>query len=101
MGIQVSETLYDDYTKEPGDDIEQFSIILDGMKYTLDASRETRDKIRNALCPFISVAHSKEVDSSGDDPAVIREWARGHGYSVTNHGRVPLRVIAAYHESVR
>lgn len=100
MGVITTETPYDDLTGEPGDDVREFVFVLDGTRYRLDACLTTREQIRSALAPFIAVARS-EVDGSEDDPALVREWARNHGFRVSHTGRIPLRVIEAYHRSVR
>ena len=85
---------------------------VDGQNYDVDLSPEAADGLRAVFRPYIDAG--RRVDAitprrRGDggvgrpgprparhDPAAIREWARAHGYQVSDRGRIPTRVLEAY-----
>ena len=89
---------------------------LDGRIYEIDLSEQNAAKLRYALAPFIDVARKAGGRSSGRtraraqrqpaeeqparssraDTAAIRDWARQHGHTVNDRGRIPKSVIEAY-----
>jgi hypothetical protein len=80
---------------------------LDGVAYEIDLSDENASALRDALAPFVSAARTvSRTPSSGasrprrrtgqQDYTAIRAWAKENGYKVSDRGRVPATVIAAY-----
>jgi nucleoid-associated protein Lsr2 len=89
---------------------------LEGRNYQIDLSDENAARLRDALAPFIDVARKaarrssrrpgrpqrqtavpeKPARSKREDTAAIRGWAREHGHQVSDRGRIPKSVIAAY-----
>lgn len=77
---------------------------LDGTSYEIDLSERNAAKLRDALAKY--VAHARRVPqrgrrssarrTGGPSPSAVREWARGQGYDVSDRGRVPSDVRAAY-----
>lgn len=101
--------LVDDLDKNtPADETVTFA--LDGASYEIDLTRENAAALRDALAVY--VAHAERVgprrtrressssassgSSSSAKSAKIREWARGRGYEVSERGRIPADVKAAY-----
>jgi hypothetical protein len=87
---------------------------LDGKTYEIDLNKKNADKLRNSLGSFIS--HSRRVTGGPGrrprsshpgvetrrDPAqtkAIREWALANGHKVSERGRIPAPVEAAYEAS--
>lgn len=97
MGIKTTETPYDDYTGEPGDDIEVFEFVIDGTLYSMDACEATRNEIRGKFADYIRVA--KPRTHIGNKAAEIRQWAREEGMGVPDTGRIPNQVVRKYYEA--
>ena len=108
MSKRVTVELLDDLDGTPITDgaggTVQFA--LEGREYELDLSAENLEKLKEAVAPFVDVARSAQsARSSSSVPrrrksttelAEIREWARAHGITVSDYGRVPTEVRAAY-----
>ena len=111
MAQKVHIVLVDDIDGSEGTQTVSFG--LDGTSYEIDLNDKNADKLRGALAPY--VGHGRKVTgsrgggrrrSSGGGaakasggaatPAEIREWARGQGMDVPEHGRVSADVRAAY-----
>ena len=86
---------------------------LDRKQYQLDLSDENAKNLRDALAPFVASARRKGGGrrSSGpkmtqtsatdrDRNSAIREWAREHGHTVSDRGRIPRPVLEAYRNEV-
>ena len=96
------------------------SFGLDGRAYEIDLSDDNAGKLRDALAPFVAAARKsggrssgrgrgraqsqpqaaaaaeKPARSSREETAAIREWAREHGHTINDRGRIPKSVIEAY-----
>jgi hypothetical protein len=112
MATQTSVTVIDDITGEPGAETVTFGI--DGGWYELDLTSANRDKLYSSLADFVAKARkvtSKTRKAGKASPVqlgtasatrdraqtkAIREWARGHGYQISDRGRIPLNVETAY-----
>ena len=91
-----------------GDADETVSFSLDGVSYEIDLNAENAAKLRDAFSTW--VGHSRRVGgrsrstarrgarSSGSSggSTEIREWARANGYTVSDRGRIPAEVTAAF-----
>jgi hypothetical protein len=85
---------------------------LDGVAYEIDLTDAHAAALRDAVEPYIAAGRrisgaaraSGSSSSSGGgrrrtgqtDYAPIRAWAKDNGYQVSERGRVPASVIAAY-----
>lgn len=103
MAKKVTIQLVDDIDKTPADETVSFS--LDGVSYEIDLSTANATKLRDALAVY--VAHGERVggrkatraagsSARSNDKAAVREWARGAGHQVSERGRIPADVQAAY-----
>ncbi|EYR62358.1 hypothetical protein N866_09310 [Actinotalea ferrariae CF5-4] len=91
-----------------GDADETVSFSLDGVSYEIDLNAENAAKLRDSFASW--VGHGRRVGgrtrSTGRRPArsaggggnstEIREWARSNGYTVSDRGRIPAEVKAAF-----
>jgi hypothetical protein len=105
MAQRVNIVLVDDL--DGGDATETVSFAIDGATYEIDLSDKNASKLRDALAPYLG--HARKVSggrrgprkaaasaSLGPSPRLVRDWARSNGYEVSDRGRVPADVIAAY-----
>jgi hypothetical protein len=102
MAQRVHIVLEDDLDGSSADETVTFG--LDGVSYEIDLSKKNAAKLRDALANY--VGHARRASSrggrrgrrssSGPSPSQVREWARAHGYEVSDRGRVPADVRTAY-----
>jgi len=105
MAQKVNIVLVDDL--DGGDASETVSFGLDGTTYEIDLSEKNAGSLRTALAPYLG--HARKVNGGrrggrkaatssnlGPSPRLVRDWARSNGYEVSDRGRVPADVIAAY-----
>ena len=108
MAREIRVILTDDIDGGEGARTVEFS--LDKTAYSIDLSEANIAKLEAALAPYIAKAERvrprrtaasaggrKAAGSrSGGGSSAIREWARANGYEVSDRGRVPGAVVAAY-----
>ena len=109
-----------------GDDVpgeESVAFAFDGYSYSLDLCAEHAEQFHNTIQQLISVAPERErlgavprrrstSAPTGAAPQVrpparrdkeqlqvIRDWANANGFKVSNRGRIPAEVEAAYQAS--
>ncbi|MBH0777844.1 histone-like nucleoid-structuring protein Lsr2 [Nocardia bovistercoris] len=92
------------------------SFTFNGREYCLDLSAASAEELQATLAPWIEkasqvnvvgrrtrqtkpAAETATVETTAEDRAAIREWARDNGFDVGPRGRIPDAVIRAYHES--
>jgi nucleoid-associated protein Lsr2 len=105
MAQKVNIVLVDDLDGSQA--AETVTFALDGTTYEIDLSEQHAKGLREALSPF--VGHARKVAGGrrgrkgtttttnlGPSPRLVRDWARSNGYEVSDRGRVPADVIAAY-----
>lgn len=75
---------------------------LDGRDYEIDLNAKHADQLAKAMQPFIAEARkvsARRRSTAGTvkhDQSAVREWARSQGMKVSERGRIPGSVIAAY-----
>jgi hypothetical protein len=101
---KVNVLLVDDIDGSDAEETVRFGI--DGAHYEIDLTREHAGELRSALTRYAKAA--RKVTGSGALPArargssragsskAVRDWAKEHGYEVSDRGRVPARVAAEY-----
>lgn len=113
MAKQVITLLTDDLDGGAADRTVEFGI--DGATYTIDLSEKNVGKLRKALDTYINAGSrvgrgagegrrrggrgrngAAPTRTSRDQNRAIREWAVQNGYNVSERGRIPASVIAAY-----
>ncbi|AXL13699.1 Lsr2 family protein [Microbacterium foliorum] len=94
--------------KETAPNLGRFTVqfALQGRAYELDLSAANLERLEEAVAPFVDVARPSQVARSSSsvprrrkstsELAEIREWARSQGITVSDYGRVPAEVRAAY-----
>jgi nucleoid-associated protein Lsr2 len=101
---RVHIVLEDDLDGSSADETVLFG--LDGASYEIDLSKKNAAKLRDALAAYVGAGRrvsartsrrsSRGRGASGPSASEVREWARSHGYEVSDRGRVPADVRAAY-----
>ncbi len=80
---------------------------LDGTAYEIDLTTQNAAALREALAPYVaagrsisrseaSTAAAKRRRTGQQDYGPVREWAKANGYAVSERGRIPASVLAAY-----
>ena len=105
MAQRVHVVLEDDL--DGSEAAETVSFALDGTSYEIDLNDKNASALRDAVSLYI--AHGRKVGragragsrggsakSSGTDASEVRAWARDNGFKVSERGRVPREVVAAY-----
>src|SRR5215218_2530631 len=99
--------LVDDLNGEPADTTVSFG--LDSRDYELDLTEANARELRNALARYIPAARKTSgrrrtsaavrkpaKPFTGFDPAAVRAWAAGNGYTVSARGRIRAEVLEAF-----
>jgi len=106
MAREVVERLLDDL--DGSDAAETVRFGLDGRQYEIDLNSDNADALREAFAPYVSAARQAATDRSGRRGAAvrprtdanrtndIRNWARDHGFKVSDRGRISKEIIEAY-----
>jgi hypothetical protein len=110
---QVNVVLVDDL--DGSEASESVSFGLDGRSYEIDLSGANTARLREILAPYVEAARrgtgarrpvvapaAPRSTSNREETAAVREWARTHGFTVSERGRIPNSVIEAYaaHQTV-
>jgi Lsr2 len=115
MAKRVITSLIDDIDGKTASQTIEFGI--DGVSYSIDLSDRNADKLRSALHPYIDAGTrvgrvaaggrrpggrtGLPARTSRDQTAAIRHWAAKAGHEISNRGRIPARIVAAYEEAHR
>ena len=103
MAQKVTVALEDDLDGGPADETVRFAI--GGTDYEIDLNTKNATTFRRQLAPFI--AHARKTGraprrrpartaSSRERSADIRAWAKDHGITVSERGRIPASVAEQY-----
>lgn len=110
MAQKVTVAFIDDLDGDTAEETVTFG--LDGKSYEIDLSTSNADKLRDLLANFVAAARrpsgrrrsSATGRTAAATPSVdreqnqaIRDWARKNGMQVSDRGRIPSDVLAAYH----
>ncbi|AJM76904.1 histone-like nucleoid-structuring protein Lsr2 [Rathayibacter toxicus] len=77
---------------------------LEGTNYEIDLGPDNINELHSVLQKFVTNgrragARSQATASPKSDPKylkAVREWANSNGYKVSDRGRIPAEVLAAY-----
>ena len=102
MAQKVNIVLVDDI--DGSDATETVSFGLDGATYEIDLNDKNAAALRDALAGFLG--HARKVTTSrgrktrttstGPSARELRDWARSNRHEVSDRGRVPAEVRAAF-----
>ncbi|MBC3192697.1 Lsr2 family protein [Pseudonocardia sp. C8] len=110
MAQQTTIILVDDLDGSEAD--EQVEFAVDGRTYEIDLSAENAARLRDSLAPYVAAARrvggrrrgapaapGPSGGSSASERAAnraVREWAVAQGMKISERGRIPSSVLAAY-----
>ncbi|GGM83637.1 Lsr2 family protein [Longimycelium tulufanense] len=110
MAQKVTVQLIDDL--DGGTAAETVTFALDGVTYEIDLSETNAGILREALAEFVAAARRAGGTANGtgrrrpsstitpparrEELQAIREWARAHGHTVSDRGRISAEIMNAY-----
>ncbi|MFD8527817.1 Lsr2 family protein [Streptosporangium canum] len=108
MAKRVVETFIDDL--DGGEAEGTVAFAIEGASYEIDLSGANADKLRKALAPFINAARPVRQERQGrgrrlnvsgraldrEKSAAIRTWAKEHGLTVSERGRIASKIVEQY-----
>ena len=117
MAQRTTVTLIDDVDGSEADETVEFG--LDGVSYEIDLSDRNATALRERLAEYVeharrrgrtsgrgrtaparaSRAGSSSTTADREQNKAIRDWARSHGYTVSERGRIPAEISQAYHRA--
>lgn len=112
MAQRVTVQMVDDLDGTSSDTIDTVAFSLDGVDYEIDLHTDNAERLRAGLAEFVTVAHrvgGRAKTRAARRPAAtaetrernqaVRDWARTNGWPMSDRGRIPADVIAAYQEA--
>lgn len=103
MAQKVTVALEDDLTGGAADETVRFAV--DGIEYEIDLSARNAAAFRTQLEPYLGHARragraqarrAGRTAASRQRSSDIRAWAKEHGLTVNERGRIPASVVAQY-----
>jgi hypothetical protein len=106
MAQETIVRLLDDIDGKPADETVTFSI--DGVAYEIDLRTRNADKLRKVFAPYVENARKGGARRAGrsvargrtthnrERAADIRNWAKEHGITINDRGRIPAEIVQAY-----
>ncbi|HZE30880.1 MAG TPA: Lsr2 family protein [Actinoallomurus sp.] len=107
MAQETIVRLLDDIDGKPADETVSFSI--DGITYEIDLRTKNADKLRKVFAPYVEKARKAGARRAGrgaarggrtahnrERAADIRGWAKEHGITINDRGRIPAEIVQAY-----
>lgn len=93
-----------------GDEVHIIEFAFDGRDYSIDLSEENADAFRELMAPYVEAGHvlsparrkpARKASARGaaGNTKAIRQWARESGYDISERGRIPAEILAAYNDA--
>lgn len=106
MTRELVEHIYDDIDGTlitESDRGRTVAFSIDRASYEIDLTAAHAEELEEGLRPFIKVARKQKGHHPGNPAARsssslnnVRTWARKHGYTLSDRGRVPYEIMDAY-----
>lgn len=109
MAQRVVVLLQDDLDDSEATHTIRFSV--DGVDHEIDLNDQHAEQLRAAFAPWIGAARSTRPtrrNTTSQHPTTrvdpeqlrnIRTWAREHGHTLSDRGRIPHAIQDAYHQA--
>lgn len=110
MARKTQIELIDDFDGSPATQTVNFAV--DGVSYEIDLNDQNAASLRKAIGRWTDQGRrvggrrtsrsqpngvsTASPNTGRQDLAAVREWARSHGHTVSDRGRVPQAVLEAY-----
>ncbi|NLG48250.1 Lsr2 family protein [Gordonia sp. (in: high G+C Gram-positive bacteria)] len=98
--------IVDDIDGAELDEYETVRWSLDGKSYEFDTSPEHAEEFRNHVATYVAASRSTggrqagrrqaATGRSANNTRAVRQWASENGYTVSDRGRIPADIVAAY-----
>ncbi len=104
----ITRTFLVDDLDGSAEDVETVLLSLDGASYEIDLSSQNADRLRGKLAKFIEngtkitpqktrqAVALRPAPSGRDQVQAVRDWARKHGLTVSDRGRIAKSVQEAF-----
>lgn len=112
MAQRVTVEMVDDLDGTTSETIDTVTFSLDGVNYEIDLHTDNAERLRAGLAEFVTVAHrlgGRAKQGTARRPAAtaetrehnqaVRDWARTNGWPMSDRGRIPADVVAAYQDA--
>ncbi|WP_327294475.1 histone-like nucleoid-structuring protein Lsr2 [Streptomyces sp. NBC_01197] len=113
MAQKVVTTFTDDLTGEESEEIDTYTVLVNGAGVEIDLTPDSHDKLLEALAPFFgakgarrargaspsSPSRARKAVSDREYSGKVRAWAKANGYSVNERGRVAAELKEAYEKA--
>lgn len=101
MAKKTVVRVFDDIDGAELDEYETVKWALDGKSYEFDTSPEHGEQFRDHVATYVAASRSASAQPRrrsvpSRSTRHVREWAISNGYSVSDRGRIPQDVEAAY-----
>ncbi|MFC0314124.1 Lsr2 family protein [Gordonia phosphorivorans] len=103
MAKRTKIMIVDDIDGAELDDYETVRWSLDGKSYEFDASLENAAQFRDLVANYVASSRvvggrstRRTASKSGTDTRAVRAWANENGFTVSDRGRIPADIVAAY-----
>ena len=112
MAQQVNVVLVDDVDGSPAQETVTFA--LDGVTYEIDLTQDNAGRLRDGMVQWLqngrrvagtrlrgtrpATTQKKQPTqpSAASSNSTIREWARAHGHTVSDRGRIKADIVEAF-----
>lgn len=107
MAKKIVTYLIDDI--DGSDAVDTIVFAVDGVTYEIDLNKENAAALRADFDKWIKPARRisgrrtrrSAAPAAASDAGRIREWARENGYEVSERGRIPAEIRAAYEQRAK
>ncbi|WP_298461220.1 Lsr2 family protein [uncultured Cellulomonas sp.] len=111
MAQRTQVLLVDDVDGVEADETITFG--LDGVAYEIDLTADNATQLRESFARWVqhgrkqgraqsspgrsrSTGRTRGTGTSSGDSAAVRQWAQENGFTVSERGRIPSKVLEAY-----
>jgi hypothetical protein len=103
MAQKVTIVLVDDIDGSEATQTVTFGV--DGNTYEIDLNDANAEALRSSVAGYVGHARkvtggrrpaARKASGGGTGTKAVREWARANGHEVSDRGRVPAELVAAY-----
>ncbi|MBM7366330.1 histone-like nucleoid-structuring protein Lsr2 [Gordonia hydrophobica] len=99
--------IVDDIDGAELDEYETVRWSLDGKNYEFDTSPEHAEEFRNHVATYVAASRNSggrattgrratPTARTAPNTRTVRQWATENGYTVSDRGRIPADIVAAY-----
>ena len=116
MAQRVTVEMVDDLDGTTSDSVSTVAFSVDGVNYEIDLNEVNAERLRDNLAEFVTRAHRLggratrgtargtarrpvAATQTREQNHAVRDWARTNGWPMSDRGRIPADVVAAYQQA--